>query len=47
MPVVAQDSMHPFDWEQLHVTGYEHTVWLIKVNLYLTRAGILILAHGL
>jgi len=47
MPVLAQDSMYPFDWEQLHVTGYEDTVWLIKVNLYLTRACILILEHGL
>jgi hypothetical protein len=47
MPVLAQDSIYPFDCEQVYVTGYEHPVWLVKVNLYLTRAGILILAYGL
>jgi len=47
MPVLAQDSMYPFDREELHVIGYEHVVWLIKVSLYLTSAGILILVHGL
>jgi len=40
MPVLAHDSMYPFDWEELHVTGYEHAVWLIKIHLYLTRTGI-------